>query len=104
MVEEGAVKMNRFDVLREILLTEKSNLLLSGGQRYTFVVDSRATKGQIAEAVEAAFAVKVASVNVINCHGKAKRVRSKGRNRYTIVGRKKKAMVALKDGHRIDVA
>jgi large subunit ribosomal protein L23 len=96
--------MKNFEILKEILLTEKSNLLLSEKQQYVFVVDAGARKNQIASAVEAAFGVKVVGVNVISCHGKAKRVRSKGRNRYTIVGRKKKAIVVLKEGNKIDVA
>ncbi|MDR1401361.1 MAG: 50S ribosomal protein L23 [Puniceicoccales bacterium] len=96
--------MKNFGILKEILLTEKSNLLLSEKQQYVFVVDAKASKYQIAEAVEMAFSVKVANVNVMNCQGKAKRVRSKVRNRCTIVGRKKKAIVCLRHGHRIDVA
>jgi large subunit ribosomal protein L23 len=95
--------MNEFDILKEILLTEKSNLLLSECNRYTFVVDVRANKSQIAKAIEMAFSVKVARVNVMNYCGKTKRVRSKARNLYAVVGRKKKAVVALAEGHKIDV-
>ncbi|MDR2738063.1 MAG: 50S ribosomal protein L23 [Puniceicoccales bacterium] len=96
--------MKNFEILKEILLTEKSNLLLSEKGQYVFVVDAGACKTQIARAIEAAFGVRVAGVNVINYRGKAKRIRSKNRNRYTIVGRKKKAIVVLKDGDKIDVA
>jgi large subunit ribosomal protein L23 len=95
--------MKRFDVLKEILLTEKSNLLLSEKQQYVFVVDGNANKNQIAKAVELAFGVEVAGVNVINYCGKPKRIRSKARNRFTTVGAKKKAIVLLKSGHKIDV-
>ena len=96
--------MEVFEVLKQILLTEKSNLLLSGQNTYTFIVDDRVNKNQVARAVERLFDVKVARVNVLNYVGKAKRVRSKTRNRYTLVGNKKKAMVLLKEGYKIDVA
>jgi large subunit ribosomal protein L23 len=96
--------MKRFGILKEILLTEKSNALLADAGKYVFVVSHDANKNQIARAVEAAFDVKVDSVNVIHCRGKAKRVRSRMRNLYTIVGNKKKAVVALKSGYKIDVA
>ncbi|MDR3144200.1 MAG: 50S ribosomal protein L23 [Puniceicoccales bacterium] len=95
--------MKKFNVLKEILLTEKSNMLLSESRRYVFVVDASANKRQVADAVGAAFGVKVVDVNIINYRGKAKRVRSKARNRYTIVGARKKAIVALRDGDKIDV-
>lgn len=96
--------MKSFGILKELLLTEKSNLLLSEEQRYVFVVATGANKYQIAKAVEMAFSVKVVSVNVINYCGKAKRIRSKARNRCTVVGKKKKAIVVLRQGDRIDVA
>ncbi|MDR1432895.1 MAG: 50S ribosomal protein L23 [Puniceicoccales bacterium] len=96
--------MKNFEILKELLLTEKSNLMLSEEQRYVFAVAMGTNKCQIAEAVEMAFQVKVASVNVMNYRGKAKRVRSKTRNRHTVVGRKKKAIVVLKEGYKIDVA
>ncbi|MDR0693647.1 MAG: 50S ribosomal protein L23 [Puniceicoccales bacterium] len=99
--------MENFGILKEILLTEKSNALLSDKQQYVFIVDQKTNKGQIARAVEKAFNVKVVRVNVINCCGRPKRVRSKSshrRARYTLVGKKKKAIVVLKDGYKIDVA
>ncbi|MDR1173505.1 MAG: 50S ribosomal protein L23 [Puniceicoccales bacterium] len=96
--------MENFGILKEILLTEKSNALLSDKQQYVFVVDQKTNKGQIARAVEKAFNVKVVRVNVINCCGRPKRVRSKSSRRYTLVGKKKKAIVVLKDGYKIDVA
>jgi large subunit ribosomal protein L23 len=96
--------MRNFGILKEILLTEKSNLMLSENGQYVFVVDASANKTQIARAVEEAFSVKVVGVNVMNYHGKPKRIRSRDRTRYTIVERKKKAIVVLKDGDRIDVA
>ena len=62
-----------------------------------FVVDKRANKIQIAQAVAEIFNVKVVSVNTINVTGKMKRV---GRN----YGRRpsyKKAIVRLAQGETI---
>ena len=95
--------MKKYHVLKEILLTEKSGSLVEN-QQYVFVVDAGANKFQIAEAVETIFKVKVARVNVANMPGKAKRVRSRKTNAYSIVGAKKKAIVSLKDGYKIDIA
>lgn len=57
----------------------KSNDGLQEG-KYTFKVNKKATKVDIARAVEKLFEVKVLKVNTINVNGKAKRVgRSTGR-------------------------
>lgn len=95
--------MKVFDILKRFCLTEKSNLLMANDGHYVFSVDVNATKSQIADAVERAFNVKVRSVNTMTLARKAKRVRSKSA-RYTLVGDRKKAIVALKDGYKIEVA
>ena len=72
------------------VVTEKSNDELQQG-KYTFKVNKKATKVQIAQAVEKLFNVKVLNVNTITVKGKEKRV---GRN----VGRTsdwKKAIVTI---------
>ena len=58
------------------VVTEKSNDGLQEG-KYTFEVNKKATKVEIAKAVEKLFEVKVLKVNTINVNGKEKRV---GRN------------------------
>ena len=55
------------------VVTEKSNDQLQEG-KYTFKVDKRATKVEIAKAVEKLFEVKVLKVNTLRYDGKAKRV------------------------------
>jgi large subunit ribosomal protein L23 len=84
-------------VLVRPLVTEKSNLGPQGG-KYTFVVDKRATKEDIKQAVEMRFKVNVIDVNTAIFQGKE---RSRGwRNK----GRKpnwKKAFVTLKKGETI---
>lgn len=54
-------------------ITEKSNAEAAEG-KYTFIVDTRATKTQIKSAVEKLFQVKVIQVNTINYQGKEKRM------------------------------
>ena len=55
------------------VVTEKSNDQLQEG-KYTFRVNKKATKVQIAKAVEKLFEVKVLKVNTISVKGKKKRV------------------------------
>ena len=56
------------------VVTEKSNDQLQEG-KYTFKVNKKATKVEIAKAVEKLFEVKVLNVNTITVRGKKKRVR-----------------------------
>ena len=55
------------------VVTEKSNDGLQEG-KYTFRVNKKATKIEIAKAVEKLFEVKVLKVNTMNVNGKKKRV------------------------------
>lgn len=55
------------------IVTEKSNDQLQEG-KYTFEVNKKATKVEIAKAVEKLFGVKVVKVNTMNVSGKKKRV------------------------------
>jgi len=55
------------------VVTEKSNDGLQEG-KYTFEVNKKATKVEIAKAVEKLFDVKVLKVNTMNVSGKTKRV------------------------------
>jgi len=87
--------MDAYQIIKKPLLSEKA---YSGipNKRYTFLVDTRATKTQIKAAVEELFSVKVDTVNTINVPGKYKRQgRSEG---YT--SKRKKAYVTLKEGEK----
>jgi large subunit ribosomal protein L23 len=89
------------DIIRRPVITEKSNFMASELNQYTFVVDSRANKMQIKEAVELAWPnVEVEKVRVANMP--AKRAR---RWRQTTVRKAgyKKAIVTLAAGGRIDL-
>ena len=92
--------MELHQVIRKMLLTEKSNLDREAANKYHFEVDRRANKVEIGQAVEKLFKVKVTEVRVIHVLGKKKRM---GR----VMGKKrdwKKAIVTLAEGSRIEVA
>lgn len=61
------------DIIIKPIVTEKSNDGLQEG-KYTFKVNKKATKVDIARAVEKLFDVKVLNVNTITVKGKEKRV------------------------------
>ena len=61
------------EIIVRPIVTEKSNDGLQEG-KYTFEVNKKATKVEIAKAVEKLFNVKVLKVNTINVDGKKKRV------------------------------
>ena len=66
------------DVIIKPVLTEKTYATISD-KRYCFVVDRKANKTEIKQAVEAIFDVKVERVNTVTTIGKVKRMgRSEG--------------------------
>lgn len=86
------------DILRKPVVTEKSMSLLQDN-KYTFLVDPRANKTEIKNAVEKLFKVKVLKVNTMRYKGKPKRVRQ-------FVGRTpqfKKAIITLRPGDKIEI-
>ena len=92
--------MNTTHVLKQLLLTEKSNKLSSDLGQYSFEVHREAGKHQIAEAVEKAFKVTVTRVNVMNIDGKNTRSRQ---GRPSTSSAYKKAIVTLKKGDKIEL-
>lgn len=90
---------NRTVLLRPVI-SEKSYGLMDEGA-YVFVVDPRASKLEIRQAVEEAFSVRVASVNTMNRKGKRKR----NRRRATFGTRPdtKRAIVRLVGEDRIEL-
>lgn len=87
-----------YDVIRKPIVTEKSVALMEQN-KYTFVVDKRATKTEIKHAVEKVFNVKVINVATMNMKGK---LRTMGKTQ----GYRpdwKKAIVTLAEGSRIEI-
>ncbi len=94
--------MDARNVIVRPVVSEKSYALIAEG-KYTFRVDDRAHKTQIARAVEEIFDVDVASVRTSQVRGKPK-----SRNRAGGIQRGKtrswkKAIVQLAPGERIEL-
>lgn len=90
--------MNAF-ILKAPHITEKSYRLVATRNEYTFIVERTATKGQIKEAVENTFGVKVTAVRTTMVSGKNKRT---GKRRTGVrQPDKKKAIVRLPEGQKI---
>ena len=86
------------DVILRPIVSEKSYSGLEQNT-YTFLVDKRANKTEIKEAVQAIWDVRVISVNTLNRRGKVKR------RRFT-QGRRpdeKRAIVTLVEGDAIEI-
>ena len=82
--------MESRNVILRPVITEASMANMDD-KRYTFDVDTRATKTRVKSAVEDIFDVKVAKVNIMNVKGKKKRMgRYEG---YT--KKRRKAIVTL---------
>jgi large subunit ribosomal protein L23 len=90
--------MHIYEVLRRPVITEKNTILIEQN-KYTFEVAREANKAQIKQAVEHAFKVSVASVNVIHVPGKMRRA---GRRRG-LTSSWKKAIVTLEPGNKIEL-
>ena len=86
-------------ILKTLLRTEKGAVQATEN-KYLFNVQKDANKIEIKKAVEDIFKVKVQDVNTQVVNGKLKRVRQQ-------LGKTpdwKKAVVTLKEGHKIDLA
>ena len=89
-------------IIKKPVITEKMTAISEKLNRYAFIVDVRANKLQIKQAVQELYGVQVAAVNTLRYDGKLK-------SRYTkagmIEGRRdafKKAIVTLAKGETID--
>ena len=87
------------DIMIEPIVTEKATAITEKGNRYTFRVSPGANKGQIKDAVQGLYGVKVVAVNTMR----------KNKTRYTktalLRGKTaafKKAVVTLAEGETID--
>jgi large subunit ribosomal protein L23 len=86
------------DVIVRPIVSEKSYAGLERNT-YTFLVDPRANKTEIKEAVQAIWNVRVTSVNTLRRRGKVKR------HRFTMGKRpdEKRAVVTLAEGETIEI-
>ncbi|MBO8158041.1 50S ribosomal protein L23 [Thermosyntropha sp.] len=86
------------DIIIKPVITEKSMDLLADN-KYTFIVDRKANKTEIKNAIESIFDVRVEKVHTMVVKGKKKRLgRFEGKTPT-----RKKAIVTLKPGHKIQL-
>jgi len=91
--------MDLKSVIKKPLISEKT-MRLGNLNRYVFLVDERANKNQIKEAVRYFFKVDPVQVWTLKIAGEAKW--ALGRRRKTNISGFKKAIVALKEGQKLD--
>lgn len=88
-----------FDIIRCPVNTEASNKVLSANNAYTFVVDMKANKPEIKQAIEGIFDVKVVSVKTMIRKGKRKVFKGRIGRRADI----KRAIVRLAPENKIEL-
>jgi len=93
------MKKNPRDIIIEPVVSEKSYDLIQDYNTYTFVVDKRANKTEIKQAIAKIFDVRVTRVNTINRKGKTKRTGWKMGKRSDT----KRALITLAVGSSIDI-
>ena len=92
---------NARDIIIRPLVTEKS-MKAENNNTVVFEVKKGVNKIHIKQAIEEIFNVKVASVNVVNCPTKQKRMGKYGQYHFE-TNQVKKAYIKLKDGYKIDI-
>lgn len=90
------------EILIKPIITEKMTSQAEKLNRYGFVVDRKANKVQIKQAIEAMYGVTVKAVNTQQYVGKVKTRNTTRGMAIGRVNRSKKAMVTLKSGDVID--
>ncbi len=85
-------------IIKKPIISEKS-IQQGVVNKYTFLVDDRATKGEVAVEIAKIFKVKVKDVNMVSIPGKKKRFKKTSGKRSDI----RKAVVTLMPGNRISL-
>jgi large subunit ribosomal protein L23 len=91
--------MNIHQVIKGPLITEKLDKAREKSRQYSFIVDKKATKHDVANAVKTLFKVTVEEVRTAIMRGKIKRVGQTMGQRSNF----KKAFVILKEGDKIEL-
>ncbi len=89
-------------ILKRPVVSEKATRQGEKLRQYGFIVDKNANKIQIKKAVEQMYGVTVESVNTMIMRGKTVMRGTKSGVTKGIKGRKKKAVVTVKEGDVID--
>ena len=94
--------MDIHDILIRPIVSEKMTQQGEKLNKYAFVVNPKANKLQIKQAVESFYGVSVVDVNTMNYRGKARRKYTKSGIIYGRTNHFKKAIVTLAEGDSID--
>ena len=94
--------MDIHDILIRPIVSEKMTQQGEKLNKYAFVVNPKANKLQIKQAVERFYGVSVVDVNTMNYRGKARRKYTKSGIIYGRTNHFKKAIVTLAEGDSID--
>lgn len=97
-VKSNVTPVHYFEIIKRPYISEKAFTLNSVSQ-YVFLVSDNSNKSEVKKAIEKAYKVKVAGVNITNTKAKPKRYRGFENKRSGF----KKAIVTLKKGSTIDV-
>lgn len=92
------------DIIKQPILTEKSNMLSEKNNTYTFIVDRNSNKIEIKNAIEKLYNVAVDSVNTMNYGGGKRKMKQTSRG-ISFQRNKlfKKAVVRVAEGDIIDL-
>ena len=91
--------MNRFEIIKRPLDTEKLDRMRDKENKFAFEIDLKANKTEVKQAIEQLFKVKVLDVKTSIVRGKFRRIgRSEGQRPNW-----KKAIVTLKEGDAIQL-
>lgn len=91
--------MTSRDIIVKPIITEKTMTGVATQKKYTFKVAKKATKIQIAKAVEEIFGVKVSKVNTVSVRG---RLRRQGRTQGYTPSWKKAYVTLTEDSKTIE--
>jgi len=92
------------DIIKQPILTEKSNMLSEKNNTYTFIVDRSSNKIEIKNAIEKLYNVAVDSVNTMNYGGGKRKMKQTSRGvSYQRNKLYKKAVIKVAEGDIIDL-
>ena len=97
--KKPVVTADVYDVLRRPIVSEKA-VKLSEGNAVAFEIDARATKQDVARAIQAIYNVKPTKINIVVVKGKVKQFRGRSSGTQRTV---KKAYVSLPADAKLDM-
>ncbi len=93
------MELKAYDIIKRVIMSEKSASLFNKLGHITFEINPKANRSMVKHAVEKLWDVKVDTVRVMNVKGKNKTF---ARRQFKTSDRKK-AIVVLKQGYKIDL-